>query len=174
VADTDGGINGFRPGEPDLAWLEPVLDGAALLGVELEPRFRVLAVTVEPEPERYVWEERDDRRLQVLCHPVSTILASLRRESDGQRQLLAFEEDQLVDVVAALGGPALSAPLFGLPEPRPGEWGPRFSLEGRSTAPDGTGRTLTLSVATDDARFDLFARFDVIDLKDADGDPLAL
>lgn len=181
MADVFGGLTGDPdgPGDDDgaggdrgrkLAALERVLDGAVLWGLELEPRFRVLAATVEPRPDRYPWGALDDRRIQLLCFPVSTILASLRQQ--GEPELLSFTEEQLVDVVAALGGAPLQTPLFSRPEPRPGEWGPRFSLEGRSTAPDGRRSTITVSAREDGLSLDLFARFDDLELRGPAGDQL--
>jgi hypothetical protein len=165
-----GAISGSPDDRGDeLRSLEGALAGARLLGAELEPRYRVLAVTLEVAAGPDGWELGDDLRVQLLCHPVSTILASLRRESGTARELLAFDEAQLVDVVAALDDPVVQPPLFGRSEPRPGEWGPRFCLEGRSTAPDGVTRTLTLEVAASDLSFQLFARFDLLELKDSAG-----
>lgn len=160
-----------------LSELEAVLDGAALLGLELEPRYRVLAATFEPTVERYTWAAHDevtDRRIQVLCFPVSTILVSLRRRVAGSLVIQTFDIEQLLDVVAALDGAPVSVPLFGLAEPRPGQWGPEFSAQGRSTAPDGTRRTITLSPLTEELELDVFARFDDIELKDATGKALRL
>jgi hypothetical protein len=55
-----------------------------------------------------------------------------------------------------------------MPEPRPGTWGPRYSLEGRTSAADGNRATLTLDLATEDgSRLRLFARFDDAELRDA-------
>ncbi|MFP4311255.1 MAG: hypothetical protein ACLFS9_04635 [Nitriliruptoraceae bacterium] len=160
----------------EVAGLEPVLDGAALLGAELEPRYRVLALTVEPRPDRYLWQPRPrDLRLQVLASPVSTMLVTLRRTgADGARELLTFADEQLLDVVAALDGPPLTGPILAQPEPRPGEWAPRFSLEGRSTAPDGTARTLRFEIEHDDLWLGVFARFDQIEVRDATGSALRL
>jgi hypothetical protein len=150
--------------------LEDVLRGAAIWGLELDPRYRVLAATVEPTADRYPWEPTDDRRLQVLLFPVSTILASLRhREPDGRLVVRRFGDDQLLDVVAAFGGTTLEGPVFGHPEPRPGLWAPEWSLEGRSTAPDGRRRTFTLALRAEDLELDLFARFDDVEVKDATG-----
>ena len=161
--------------DAEVARLAEVIEGAAVLGAELEPTYRVLAMTLEPTPERYVWGATADRRIQVLAAPVSTMLVSLRRVADdGTKELLTFEQERLVDVVAALDGASVSGPVFGQPEPRPGEWGPRFSLEGRSTAPDGTARTLRLELDAADLRFGLFARFDVVQIRDTGGQPLAL
>jgi hypothetical protein len=164
--------------------LESALAGARLLGLELETRYRVLALTVEPDGSADPWGSGDgdpgehgevDRRRQVLLSPVSTVLASLRRSPGGGRpvEVLTFADDQLVDVAAAFGGALLEAPLFGRPEPRPGSWAPAWSLEGRSTAGDGVGRTLTVRVRTDDGpgelALDLFARFDEVLVRAADG-----
>ena len=183
MTDVFGGLAG-EPHDGDApAWLSDdevarvseVLDGAAVLGAELEPAYRVLALTLEPTAERSPWGASGDRRVQLLASPVSTFLVSLRRVApDGSKELLTFEQERLVDVLAALDGPVVSGPLFGRPEPRPGEWGPRFSLEGRSTAPDGTSRTLRLELAADDLSFGLFARFDQVELRDATGKPLAV
>jgi hypothetical protein len=151
------------------AALERLFDGAALLGLELDPRWRVLAVTIAPRASHHPSPSCEDDRVQILFHPVSTVLASLRRRAGDDRQLLAFEADQLLDVVSALAGSEIRGPVLGRLEPRPGAWGPRFSLEGRSNAPDGTSRTLTLEVADDEVELGFFARFDSIDVKDATG-----
>lgn len=179
MEDVFGGLaggpgDGSGGGSVDLAALEAVLDGAALWGLELDPRFRVLAATFEPTAERYPWGETDDRRVQLLCFPVSTILGSFRRNLPLETELLSFTEAQLVDVVEAFGGAPVAAPLFAQPEPRPGLWGPRFSLEGRSSAPDGIRTTLTIAIAHEDLTLHLFARFDEVQLKAPDGTELAL
>jgi hypothetical protein len=153
----------------ELDGLEQVLEGAALLGLELDPRYRVLAATFEPTADRYPWDATDDRRLQVLLFPVSTILASFRQREGGRLVLRRFEDPQLLDVVAAFDGAEVTGQLFGQPEPRPGQWAPEWSLEGRSTAPDGRRRTFTVALRDGDLELDLFARFDDVELKDATG-----
>lgn len=158
-----------------LAALDAALAGAAVLGVELDTRYRVLAATFELDAEVDPWGPRDDRRIQLLCFPVGTVLASLRRrEPDGTAALLTFEESQLVDVVAALDGPVVSGAVLGQPEPRPGEWGPSFSLEGRSSAPDGTRHRLRLELARDAFHLGVFARFDEVLVRSAAGEELVL
>jgi hypothetical protein len=161
--------------DAEVGRLAEVIEGAAVLGAELEPTYRVLALTLEPTPDRYAWGPVRDRRIQLLAAPVSTMLVSLRRVAeDGTKELLTFEQERLLDVVAALDGASIDGPVFGRPEPRPGEWGPRFSLEGRSTAPDGTSRTLRLELDAADLRFGLFARFDEVEIRDTGGQPLAV
>ncbi len=159
-------------GPTDLAHLGEVLGRSQLWGLELEPRYRVLAVTLELAPEDGPWPLGDDRRVQLLCHPVSTILGSLRRYDTGEAQVVTFEVEQLVEVAAAFGGSTLTAPVFGRPEPRPGQWGPRFSLEGRSSAPDGRTRTVSIEVADAAARLEVFVRCDTLEVRDATGQPL--
>jgi hypothetical protein len=153
--------------------LDEVLSRSQLWGLELEPRFRVLAVTLELAPDDGPWPLGDDRRVQLLCHPVSTILGALHRFDTDEAQLVTFEVDQLVEVAAAFGGSTLTAPMFGRPEPRPGQWGPQFSLEGRSSAPDGRTRTVTIEVADAAARLQVFVRCDTVEVRDALGQPLA-
>lgn len=141
--------------------VERVVAGGRCWGLELEPVWRVLAVTVEPagggEP------------VQVLCSPVSVLLAALTRRVDGVPVLATFDAAVLPDVAARLGGARIGPEPFGAPEPRPGAWGPRLSLEGRTSAPDGTGSTLLLDLQEDDARLRLFARFDAAEVRSADG-----
>jgi hypothetical protein len=149
--------------------LEDVLAGARCWGIELDPRYRVLAVTVEPDPLRAPGTPGEH---QLLCFPVSTFLVALTRPQPdavpGAAVLLTFELDQLTAVSERLGGARIAGPVLGLPEPRPGTWGPRYSLEGRSSAPDGTGMTLTIDVTgDDDVRLRLFARCDAVELRDA-------
>jgi hypothetical protein len=182
VADNDHrphDHDGLRPVDATAEPIDPdrvhaALSRSQLWGLELDPRYRVLAVTLELDPHDDPWSLGDDRRVQLLCHPVSTILGALHRfdTSDTQPHLVTFEVDQLVDVATAFGGTTLAAPLFGRPEPRPGEWGPRYSLEGRSSAPDGRTRTVTIEVADDAARLRVFVRCDTVEVRDATGQPL--
>lgn len=156
----------------DIGDLEHVLDQARLWGAELDPRFRVLSTTVELAPGSSPWELGADRRIQLLCFPVSTILASLRRTSVDPPEQVTFTVEQLLDVTAGFGGALLEPPVFGRPQPAPGEWGPAFSLQGSSSAPDGRSRTITLAVADAEARLDVFARFDTFEVRDAQGEDL--
>lgn len=162
-----------------LAELDRELEGALLWGLELDRRYRVLAVTLELADDRAqtLVPAGEDRRVQLLCSPVSTVLASFRQVADGTAQLLTFTDEQLVDVAAAFGGQPLLAPRFGQPEPRPGEWAPQWSLEGRSSAPDGTARTISVGVrrieGSERLELDLFARFDDVQVNAVDGATLA-
>ena len=139
--------------------------GGRCWGLELEPVWRVLAVTVEPAG--------GGDPVQVLCSPVSVLLASLTRHDGDRPAIVTFEAEHLPQVAERLGGAAIGPEPFGGPEPRPGTWGPRLSLEGRSSAADGTGSTLTLDLADDGARLRLFARFDDVEVRAADGRLLA-
>jgi len=148
---------------------ETLVAGARCWGIELEPRFRVLAVTVEPDPLRVAGTPGEH---QLLCFPVSVLLASLTRGAsapDSPPTLLTFDLEQLTAVSERFAGVAIDAPVFGSPEPRPGSWGPRYSLEGRSSAPDGTGRTLTLDLVDGDARLRVFVRCDDLEVRDRGG-----
>lgn len=161
----------------DLGPVEQLVNGAAVWGIELEPKFRVLGLTLEPandSAKAVATTALDDTRLQLACFPVSTILGSLRQNTADGVTVLRFTEAQLVDVVAAFDGAELSSPIFGQPEPRPGTWAPTFSLEGRSSAPDGISTTITVSLRRDDLSLDLFARFDEWRLLDASGQHITL
>lgn len=175
IPPPDGGPLAGTSGDggPRVAELEHALGGAALWGLELDPRYRVLAATVEPSADDCPWELPEDRRIQLLCFPVSTILASLRRTTADPPEQITFDIEQLVEVSAGFGGAALEPPLFGRPQPAPGEWGPAFSLQGSSSAPDGRTHTVTFAVEDDEARLEVFARFDAIELRDAAGETLS-
>jgi hypothetical protein len=144
-----------------------------LLGVELEPGFRVLSATIEPADEPAgAGSPADgavDRRLLVVTHPVSTILAALVERGAGGPTLRTFEAEHLPDVVTALEDAPMVGPFLGLPEPRRGSWGPRYSLEGRSSAPDGTRTSLTIVAGTDALRLSLYVRCDVVELRTPSG-----
>ena len=152
----------------DLAALSEVVTGARCWGIELDPRYRVLAVTIEPDPLRTpgtAWEH------QLLCFPVSVLLVTVTRpvSEDGQDRtaLVTFDLEQLTAVSERFAGATIAPEPFGQPEPRPGTWGPQYSLEGRTSAADGTRATLTLELTTEDgSRLRLFARFDDIELRD--------
>lgn len=148
--------------------LQTTLTGARCWGLELDARYRVLAVTVEPDPTRALGTAGEQ---QLLCFPVSVLLVTLTRTvrtDEGPRTVLeTFDLEQLTAVSERLGGAVIAGPPFGAPEPRPGAWGPRHSLEGRSSAADGVRRTLTLDLADEDARLRVFARFDDVELRDA-------
>jgi len=155
----------------ELRALREIIAGARCWGVELDPRYRVLAVTVEPDPVRAVGLSGEH---QLLCFPVSVLLVAVTRPSepdaDGASRtvLMTFDLDQLPAVSQRFGGAMIGSEPFGQPEPRPGTWGPRHSLEGRTSAADGTRNTLSLDLTTEDAaRLRLFARFDTAELRDA-------
>lgn len=148
--------------------LSDVVTGARCWGIELEPRYRVLAVTVEPDPLRTPGTAGEH---QLLCFPVSVLLVTVTRpvveHGVGRTAVVTFDLEQLTAVSERFAGTPILEPPFGRPEPRPGTWGPRHSLEGRTSAADGTRRTLTLDLATEDgSRLRLFARFDDVELRD--------
>jgi len=153
----------------DLHAIGDVISGARCWGIELDPRYRVLAVTVEPDPLRAPGTAGEH---QLLCFPTSVVLVAVTRpvveDGEARTALMTFELDQLTPVSERFAGATIDGDPFGGPEPRPGTWGPRYSLEGRTSAADGTRATLTLDLATEDgSRLRLFARFDDVELRDA-------
>jgi len=149
--------------------LSDVVTGARCWGIELDPRYRVLAVTVEPDPLRAPGRAGE---YQLLCFPVSVLLVAVTRPlievGTSRTALVTFDLEQLTAVSERFAGATIDEAPFGRPVPRPGTWGPRYSLEGRTSAADGTRRTLQLDLATEDgSRLRLFARFDDVELRDA-------
>ena len=148
--------------------LSEVVTGARCWGIELDPRYRVLAVTIEPDPLRTLGTAGEH---QLLCFPVSVLLVTVTRPivevGQSRTALVTFDLEQLTAVSERFAGAAIAPQPFGQREPRPGTWGPRHSLEGRTSAPDGTSATLTLELTTEDgSRLRLFARFDDVELRD--------
>lgn len=139
-------------------WIDEVLDGATCWGAELETQYRVLAVTVEPLPDRHPDGAVDDRRLQLVLHPCSEVAARLLHDGSTVEQ---FTVTQLVAVVDRLDGPVLAAPVVTADAPPlSGE----LSLQGAANATvrdgrahtalfelDGADRTLVLRVTYDEA-----------------------
>ena len=116
-------------------WIDEVLDGARCWGAELDTTYRVLAVTVEPLPERHPDGDVPDGRLQLLLHPCSDVAARLVHDG---RTVERFGVEQLVVVVDRLDGPTLHAPVVSAdPPPLTGE----LSLEGAANATVMDGRT---------------------------------
>ena len=156
--------------------LDAILEGARLWGVELDPAYRVAAVTVQVASDRHPsGEGRGDDRLQLLLHPVADVQASLRRSTPDGHVVETFDVEQLAAVVGRFDGPVLSGPLFDLPEPAPGDWGPRFSLGGRSKALDGRAHAVTFHA--DDGRgrvLDVRLTFDDVTVRDPEGHDLDL
>lgn len=159
--------------------IDACLDGARLWGLELNPRYRVLAATFEPRPGRHPRPGSDDPRVQALLYPVAAIAASLRRcTRNGEVYVETFEIDQLIDVVDSFGGARVDVPILTatdrqLVSPIPDEG--ELSLEGRSQAGDGDTHLLRVHLEGDGGRrFDLEATFDEVLLNDAEGQEIPL
>lgn len=165
-----------------LAVLERHLAGSALLGLELDLRYRVLAGTVDAAAARRTTSRgartNGDVRLQLLWFPIGEFRAVLRRSVNGAPRVERFTPEQLVAVVDRLGEPQLIGPLFDQPPPPAETWQPEPSLHGRSDAADGRAHRVTLSVdGTEGEHLVVTATFDEIEVRRPDGtviDPAAL
>lgn len=149
----------------DVARLPDLVRSGPLWGAELDAKFRVLALTIEPSADSHPDPEATDRRLQVLLHPVSAIAASLVQETDEGPTVLRFTEEQLPDVVAALGGPVPSGPVLADAPVDLNAVRERLSLHGQATVGDGVTHHLHLHAAAEDLTLDLWASFDTMELK---------
>lgn len=148
--------------------LRDLLRSGPVWGAEIDIRFRVLALTVEPSAEAHPDPEASDRRLQVLFHPVSAVAASLVEHGGDGAVVRRFDEEQLPDVVAALGGPTTSTdPLPGVPA-NLDALGPRLSLRGQASVADGFRDHLHLHLVADDLTLDLWASFDEFEVRGPD------
>lgn len=149
--------------------LRELLRAGPVWGAEIDTRFRVLAVTVEPSAEVHPRPDVADRRLQVLFHPVGTIAASLLQDDeDGQPVILQFREDQLPDVVSALGGAVPAEDPLPASLPDLDTLTDRLSMRGAARTGDGTTHHLHLALASDDLHLDLWASYDVVEVHTPD------
>jgi hypothetical protein len=150
-------------------WIDDVLDGGVCWGAELDTTYRVLGLTVEPEPGRHPDGDVDDGRLQLVLHPCSEIQARLVHERTTVEQ---FGVDQLVAVVDRLGGARLSAPVVTADAPPlVGD----LSLEGAAQPMVQDGRTHTALVRLEAGQrtLTLRATYDVAELRRPDGSQVA-
>ena len=154
--------------------LRTLLRAGPVWGAEIDIRFRVLALTIEPSADVHPTPDAADRRLQVVLHPIGTVAASLREDTGEGSRILRFTEEQLPDVVATLDGPStIGDPL---PDERPDldALGERLSMRGQAKTGDGDRHQLHLQLESGDLAFDLWARFDVVELRDPTGAELSL
>jgi hypothetical protein len=154
--------------EATIVLLEGWFQGARLWGVELDPRYRVVAITLEVAADVDVPALRgaDDRRLQLLLYPVGRL--AVRLQVDGHEPE-RFAVETLPEVVGELDGPLVAGPLFGgadLEDP--------VSLQGSSTAADGWTHRFAVSVVAGATGLELFATFDDVRVRSATGEDLDL
>lgn len=151
--------------------LRELLRTSPIWGAEIDIRFRVLALTVEPAVEAHPDPSAHDRRLQLLFHPVSAVAASLVEHGEGEAVVRRFDEDQLPDVVAAFGGAVTTTdPLPGAPA-NLDTLGPRLSMRGHATTGDGFRDHLHLRLVDDELSLDLWASFDEFEVRRPDQPP---
>ncbi len=158
----------------DRTHLRDLLASARVWGAEIDIRFRVLALTVEPPPVAHPDPDADDARLQLLLYPVSAVAASLVEHTDEGPVVRQFDEGQLPDVVALFEGATTTTdPLV----ERPADLdalAPRLSMRGQATMGDGILHHLHLHLEHGDLALDLWASFDELEVRGPDqwGDAL--
>lgn len=154
--------------------LRDLLGTGPVWGAEIDIRFRVLALTVEPASDAHPDPEAEDRRLQVLLHPVSAVAASLVEHTGDGAVVRRFDETQLADVVAMFDGAVTATdPLPGRPADLDA-LAPRLSMRGQASVGDGIRDHLHLHLAVEDLTLDLWASFDEVEVRGPDqwGDAL--
>jgi hypothetical protein len=152
----------------DVADLDALLTSGPLWGAEIDTRYRVLALTVEPDAAHHPDPTAADRRLQVLLHPVSAVAASLLQQTDDGPTVLRFEQEQLPDIVSALDGAVPDGPVLADHPADLDALNDRLSLRGQATVGDGTRHHLHLQMAAEDLSFELWASFDEVVVRGPD------
>lgn len=149
----------------DADQLRDLLRAGPVWGAEIDIRFRVLALTVEPDAAAHPDPDATDRRLQVLLHPVSAVAASLVEHTDDGAVVRRFDEQQLPDVVAMFDGATTTTdPLPDAPADLDA-LAPRLSMRGQASVGDGVRHHLHLHLVADDLSLDLWASFDTAEAR---------
>jgi len=152
---------------PDVvAHVEQVIDGATCWGAELDTRYRVLGVTLDPVPGTHPDGPVDDTRLQLVLHPCAWVQARLLRDDGESRVVESFGVEQLVLVVDRLGGARIEGPVL---DQAHGPLEGPLSLEGRSETGDGTAHEAVLRMSGGGRRLELRVTCDVVELRRPDG-----
>lgn len=152
---------------PDVvAHVEQVIAGATCWGAELDTRYRVLGVTLDPVPGTHPDGPVDDTRLQLVLHPCAWVQARLVRDDDERSIVEAFSVEQLVPVVDRLGGAPIGGPVF---DQQHGPLQEPLSLEGRSETADGHAHEAVLRLHGGGRRLELRVTCDVVELRRPDG-----
>lgn len=148
--------------------VDRVVVGARCWGAELDTRYRVLAVTVEPSTGSHPDGPVDDPRLQLVLHPCADVQARLVHDGT---TLERFEVEQLVAVVDRLDGAVIDGPVVtgGGPALR----GP-LSMEGRAETVDGRSHAARLTLSGADRVLTLRVSYDTAELRRPDGSVLSL
>ena len=156
--------------------VERLLAASPVLGADVDIRYRVLAITVEPPVDVHPRGAVDDRRLQLVVHPIGTIAAALVDHADPTRPtVLQFDETQLSDVVAAFADTPSTVPAFPSSLPDVDALGDRLSMYGTAQTGDGTASVLHVHLAQPDGalELDLWAGFDELEVRDPEGTVIA-
>ncbi len=148
--------------------IDEVLDGARCWGAELDLKYRVLGLTIEPAAGRHPDGDVEDARLQLVLHPCNRVQGRLLHDG---ATLERFDVEQLVLVVDRLDGAVLDGPVVtSTLAPLAGE----LSFDGRADVPDGTRHTAAFSLAGDERILTVRATFDEAELRRPDGSVLEL
>lgn len=151
-----------------LQQIDELLDGARCWGAELDLKYRVLGLTVEPAPGRHPDGEVDDGRLQLVLHPCNRVQGRLLHEGSTVER---FDVEQLVLVVDRLDGAVLEGPVVSSTlAPLAGE----LSFDGKADVPDGTRHTAAFTLVGDERTLTVRATFDEAELRRPDGSVLDL
>jgi hypothetical protein len=151
-----------------LTQIDALLQGSRCWGAELDLKYRVLAITFEPEATRHPDGDIEDARLQLVLHPVNTIQGRLVHDGT---TLERFDVEQLPLVVDRLDGARIDRPVVTSSTPKlMGE----LSFEGRADVPDGYRHIAALSLQSNDRLLSMRCTFDEAELRRPDGSALAL
>lgn len=152
--------------------LESLLMSSPVLGCEIDIRYRVLAITLDVPADQHPVADVVDPRVQLVVHPVGVIAARLLRHGEPPT-VMRFDETQLGDVVGSFAGAMSTVDPLPASLPDFDSMADGLSMSGAANTGDGTAANLHLRlVDPDDLTLDLWASFDVAELRDPDGNLL--
>jgi len=152
------------------------LNEADLLGVEVDPRRRIAAVTLRVLTLSESGPAPEDRRVQLLLRPVGRVAASLRngRWDNPDAPVVPLTLDDLLPTVRSFGGLSIYGwEYIDAHANELAKWGDRLSLDWISGA-DGVSHSITLFQDPGDRILDLCVWFDELEIRDPEGNTIPL
>ena len=162
----------FAPTEEHKAGLNIAFNESTLLGAEIVPERSLVAVTLDVLSLPPEGPPSDDRRIQMILHPVGRVAASLRlgHWDDDDAKVVPFEAEALLSIVEGFKSAIYGWEFFDV-EAGFDNWRDRLSLDYRS-GDDGNSHSITLFQEDANRHLDLRIWFDQLQLKNPDGQEL--
>lgn len=151
------------------------LNEADLLGFEVVPERRAAAATFRVLTLPEDGPPPDDRRVQIVFHPVGRVAASLRNGADyASAEVVPFAIEELLATVESFGGlPVYGWEFIDLPERNFRTWSDRLSLDWTS-GEDGRSHSITVFQESGDRTLEIRVWFDELKIYDPEFNEISI